>query len=88
MDESETLKVFATLRDWDQLLVRNILELCIGWMPATYHDVLRAEAKTELKWLEQWQSAAIDPASTATRHSRGAVSCEKLTPKITNSLRS
>lgn len=61
VDESETLKVFATLRDWDQLLVRNILELCIGWIPAAYHDVLRAEAKTELKWFEQWQSAAIDP---------------------------
>lgn len=52
--------VFSTLRNFEQLLLKNILELCLDWIPAEYHTVLKQESKTELKWFEQWQAAAHD----------------------------
>jgi hypothetical protein len=60
LEQANALGVFEVLRDWDQLLLRNILELSIGWIPREFHEPLKLEAKTELKWFEQWQTASHD----------------------------
>src|SRR4051812_40327147 len=34
LDDEELGVLFATLREWDQLSLRNFLELCQDWIPA------------------------------------------------------
>ncbi len=57
-DELEV--VFTFLRDWDQLILNNFLELCRDRIPAAYLSLLQTEAKIELKWFQEWQIATSD----------------------------
>ncbi len=57
----EVLAIFAFLRDWDQLLLRNLLEIASDKIPAGFLPHLVAEAKTEFKWFQEWQTAVSDP---------------------------
>ncbi len=61
IDSIESLDFLAFLRDWDQLLLRNILELGADRVPAKYLAALEVEARTELKWFQEWQTAVSDP---------------------------
>jgi hypothetical protein len=61
LDDNELAVLFGCLRDWDQCLLRNILEVCLEWIPQGYHAQLTQEARTELKWLQEWQTATADP---------------------------
>jgi hypothetical protein len=57
----EVLVLLASLRDWDQLLLRNFLEVCSARVPEKYLPALQHEAKIELKWFQEWQTALSDP---------------------------
>jgi hypothetical protein len=57
----EILAFFGFLRDWDQLLLRNLTELAGDRIPAPFQATLAQEAKTELKWFQEWQTAVADP---------------------------
>lgn len=59
-NQAEILTIFETLRDFDQLLLRNVLQLSGSLIPKESLEALRQEAKTELKWFEQWQTASHD----------------------------
>lgn len=61
LDDEEMAVLFTFLHDWDQLLLRNILELCLDWIPKEFQVALQQEARTELKWFQEWQLAANDP---------------------------
>lgn len=60
MEDEEAIIIFTFLRDWDQLLLHNFLEICEGWVPQEYQAKLRTEAKIELKWFQEWLMAASD----------------------------
>lgn len=49
------------LRDWDQLLLRNLLELAGDRIAPRHAAALAQEAKIELKWFQEWQTAVSDP---------------------------
>jgi hypothetical protein len=57
----EILAVFAFLRDWDQLLLRNVLEVASARIDPKYVPSLIQEAKIEFKWFQEWQTAVADP---------------------------
>ncbi len=61
MDSLATVDFLAFLRDWDQLLLRNILEVGVDRVPAKYSAALELEARTEVKWFQEWQTAVSDP---------------------------
>ncbi len=58
--DEELEVVFAFLRDWDQLILHNFLELCSERVPPVYLQLLQTEAKIELKWFQEWQIATSD----------------------------
>lgn len=60
VEDEEVQLIFSFLRDWDQLLLYNFLELCEGWVPQEYQAALQLEAKIELKWFREWLMAASD----------------------------
>jgi hypothetical protein len=55
------LEILGFLRDWDQLLLRNVLEVAGPKIQARYGAALEQEAKIELKWFQEWQTAVSDP---------------------------
>lgn len=61
LQDEELGRLFEFLNDWDQLTLRNILELCLDWIPREFHTPLQTEARTEFKWVQEWQLAANDP---------------------------
>jgi hypothetical protein len=61
LSKDAVLELFGFLREWDQLLLRNLLEVASDSLPAVYHPLLFQEAKTELKWFQEWQTAVSDP---------------------------
>jgi len=61
LEDDEIQVIFTYLRDWDQLLLHNVLEICEGWIPAAYLPRLQIEAKLELKWFKEWWMAMSDP---------------------------
>ncbi len=60
LTDDELDVVFAFLRDWDQLILQNFLELCRDRVPPEYQGLLQNEAKIEAKWFQEWQMAASD----------------------------
>jgi hypothetical protein len=60
LEDDDVLSIFAFLRDWDQFLLHNFLELCEDWVPNTYQPLLQTEAKLELKWFQEWLTASSD----------------------------
>ena len=56
----EIVEVIKNLREWDQLLLHNLLQLLTDWIPEKYRESLRQEAKTELKWYREWAIASFD----------------------------
>jgi hypothetical protein len=60
VEEEEALTIFQFLRDSDQMLLHNFLELCEGWVPPEYVVSLQTECKFELKWFREWLTAAND----------------------------
>ena len=60
LEDQEISAVFNFLREWDQLLLQNILEICEGWIPQAFLPSLHSEAKIELKWFQEWLSASTD----------------------------
>lgn len=60
LEDEELQALFKYLRDWDQLFLHNFLELCGDWVPESYQNVLRTEAKIELKWAREWLTASAD----------------------------
>ncbi|MBY0371673.1 hypothetical protein K2X33_13385, partial [bacterium] len=61
LDRETLLAFFGFLRDWDQLLLRNMLELVIDRVPEKYRPNLAVEARTEAKWFQEWLTAVADP---------------------------
>lgn len=61
LEDEEIQAIFTYLRDWDQLLLHNVLELIEGWVPAAFLPRLQSEAKLELKWFKEWWMAMSDP---------------------------
>lgn len=59
--EEEMRYVLSFLRNWDQLLLHNILALRGRLIPNQYDQLLRNEAKVELKWFREWLMAQHDP---------------------------
>lgn len=59
-NDDELEVVFSFLRDWDQLILNNFLELCRDRIPPAYLGLLQTEAKIELKWFQEWQIATSD----------------------------
>lgn len=59
-EDDEILAIFDFLRDWDQLLLQNVLEMCAAWIPKAFITSMETEAKVEMKWFEQWLSALSD----------------------------
>ena len=51
---------FMFLRDWDQLTLHNIVQLCGDYVPEQYRSVLRTEARIEMKWFQEWLTASHD----------------------------
>lgn len=60
-DRETLLQFFALLRDWDQLLLRNMLELIGDRVPEKFRPNLAFEARTEAKWFQEWLTAVSDP---------------------------
>lgn len=60
LTDDELDVVFAFLRDWDQLILQNFLELCRDRVPPEYLGLLQNEAKIESKWFQEWQMATSD----------------------------
>ena len=48
------------LRDWDQLLLHNFLAIGGDWISEKYRSLLRAEARIETKWFQEWLTASHD----------------------------
>ncbi len=61
LEDEEIQAIFTYLRDWDQLLLHNVLEICEGWIPQAFLARLQTEAKLELKWFKEWWVAMSDP---------------------------
>jgi hypothetical protein len=61
LDGEEIKSVLSFLRDWDQLLLHNVLEISEGWVPKEFDARLQTEAKIELKWFREWLMALADP---------------------------
>lgn len=61
LSKDAILELFGFLRDWDQLLLKNMLEIAGDCIPAKYLPVLHQEARTEMKWFQEWQTAVADP---------------------------
>lgn len=59
--KEEMQYVLSFLRDWDQLSLHNILALRNHLIPNHYDQLLRNEAKVELKWFREWLMAQHDP---------------------------
>ena len=64
LEDDEILYVFGVLRDWDQLTLHNFLELCGDWIPQEFQEILKNEAKIELKWAKEWLTAITDQRIT------------------------
>ncbi|NBX93705.1 MAG: hypothetical protein EB078_02375 [Proteobacteria bacterium] len=64
LEDDELIYVFGILRDWDQLYIQNFLELCGDWVPQEFQEILKNEAKIELKWAKEWLTAATDQRIT------------------------
>jgi hypothetical protein len=60
LNDDELDVVFAFLRDWDQLILQNFLSVCSDRLPPQVLNILRNESKIELKWFQEWQTAASD----------------------------
>jgi hypothetical protein len=60
LEDDEIQSIFAFLRDFDQLLLHNFLELCDAWLPKEFLARFQNEAKIELKWFREWQMAVSD----------------------------
>jgi len=60
LEDEEVLGIFAFLREWDQLLLLNVLELAESWIPQVFLAPLQQEAKVELKWFKEWLTASSD----------------------------
>lgn len=57
----ETLLLLSNLRSWDQLLLRNLLQVASHQIEAKFLPFLQQEAKIEMKWFQEWQTALTDP---------------------------
>ena len=57
LDDEEIAAILRFLKDWDQLLLQNLLELCDQFIPAVFLPPLQTEAKNELKWFKEWLTA-------------------------------
>ncbi|MFM8270593.1 MAG: hypothetical protein ACKN9V_10435, partial [Pseudomonadota bacterium] len=64
LNDDEILYLFGVLRDWDQLTLQNFLEVCGDWIPQEFQEILKNEAKIELKWAKEWLTAVSDPRIT------------------------
>lgn len=64
LEDNEILYLFGVLRDWDQLTLQNFLEICGDWIPQEFQELLKNEAKIELKWAKEWLTAASDQRIT------------------------
>jgi hypothetical protein len=60
LDEGQMKHVFSSLRDWDQMLLSNFMELCEERVPEHFRASLKTEAKFELKWFAEWLTASSD----------------------------
>lgn len=60
LEDEELAAIFTFLRDWDQCLLHNVLEICEGWIPQVFLAPLRNEAKLELKWFREWWAGVSD----------------------------
>lgn len=49
------------LKQWDQCSLINVMQICQNAIPERFSSVLTAEAKIELKWLQEWWSASQGP---------------------------
>jgi hypothetical protein len=57
----EILLLLSNLRSWDQLLLRNLLQVAASHIDAKFLPFLQQEAKIEMKWFQEWQTALTDP---------------------------
>jgi len=61
LDLEKVASLIVFLREWDQLLLHNILQLCEHLVPAEFRPAFWNESKIELKWFREWVSASQDP---------------------------
>ena len=61
LEDEEIVVILDFLREWDQLLLHNVLGLCANCIPAIFMPHLELEAKNELKWFREWLTALCDP---------------------------
>ena len=61
VDVKELAYIIRSLRDQDQLLLHNIMQLIEMLLPESHHQTLRTEAPNELKWFREWLMASHDP---------------------------
>ncbi len=60
LEDEEISVILGFLKDWDQLLLQNLLELCEHCIPSVFIPHLQTEAKNELKWFREWLTALGD----------------------------
>lgn len=62
LPDADIPELFACLRDWDQFLIVNFLEICgAEWIAEPHAKALKVEAVFELTWFRQWSTALSDP---------------------------
>lgn len=61
LDKDQKLTMLTMLRDWDQLILHNLMAVCSEFIPKEYDEKFRLESKTEMKWFREWLLALSDP---------------------------
>ena len=64
LEDEELITLFGVLKDWDQLTLQNFLGICGDWIPQEFQEILKNEAKIELKWAKEWLTASTDSRIT------------------------
>ncbi len=58
---TEKQEALSMLRDWDQLLLFNVLNILSANIPDLFLSALAQEAKIEQKWFKEWVVGSQDP---------------------------
>lgn len=60
LEEGQITHIISKLKNWDQLLVHNFMEICADRIPEQYRQPLVNESKFEIKWFTEWLVASSD----------------------------
>ncbi len=60
ISEERLTEIFSCLKLWDQFTLQNLLELSGHWLLPQFFTPLQQESRLEMKWFEEWSTAAAD----------------------------